>query len=468
MRATHVSLCPTQAANAAGRAALTPELLAATGARYSRSNDGLDAILAKIDPQNPDKSVDSIFKMVDYGHASIADMAPIAIFLDGVSMWLAYLVWSLCPTAGGQESSTRYIQLSRENLPDAREIGIGAAQQNDWQSAMEKALDAYEKAVKFWEDVAREQPEITRIPAEILADKSERGQKVLARMARNFAFDRARYFLPASLQTNVMLVMSARAWVSLCQQLLSHPAPEPRKLGELLRAELELCAPRLLKHASAKPSFEERWAQLQRRASLIAAFGKVSGEAAPTAFLEVFGPRNLDASLHDEAFYAALENHDNRYAHIGPELARSAVRFGWDAVAFADMRDLNRHRTGTKWSHMVPVGFYGALDQAKSLDGNGADSSLNELQKLGVEISQTARTRIAQNDDSAPYWSLLGTQFPFEHTTTADKFIYEAELRTGLGAHYRYAKHLHDCLTIWREKFPESSELILEGEAEPE
>jgi anti-sigma factor ChrR (cupin superfamily) len=110
MKATHVSLRPTEAAAAAGRPALTPELLAACGARYSRSNAGLDAILARIDPAQLDRSVDSIFRLLDYGHQSIADMAPVAMFLDGISQWLAYYVWSLCSTAGGQESSTRYIR----------------------------------------------------------------------------------------------------------------------------------------------------------------------------------------------------------------------------------------------------------------------------------------------------------------------------------------------------------------------
>ena len=58
MKVTQVALRATQASDAANRPALTPELLAATGARYSRSNDGLDAILAKIDPENPDKSIE--------------------------------------------------------------------------------------------------------------------------------------------------------------------------------------------------------------------------------------------------------------------------------------------------------------------------------------------------------------------------------------------------------------------------
>lgn len=57
MKVTQVALRATQSSIDAGRPALTPELLAATGARYSRSNDGLEAILAKIDPENPEKSV---------------------------------------------------------------------------------------------------------------------------------------------------------------------------------------------------------------------------------------------------------------------------------------------------------------------------------------------------------------------------------------------------------------------------
>lgn len=63
---------------------------------------------------------------------------------------------------------------------------------------------------------------------------------------------------------------------------------------------------------------------------------------------------------------------------------------------------------------------------------------------------------------------MLGTEYPFEHTTTADKFLYEAELRTGLGAHFRYAKHLRDVLALWYDRFPATQGLVLEGSAEPE
>src|SRR4028118_397616 len=116
MKVTQVAIRPTEASANAGRPALTPELLAASGARYSRNNEGLEAILNKIDPENLDKSVESIFRMIDYGHQSIADMVPVAMFIDGVSIWLAYFIWSICPTAGGQESSTRYVKMSFDGL----------------------------------------------------------------------------------------------------------------------------------------------------------------------------------------------------------------------------------------------------------------------------------------------------------------------------------------------------------------
>ena len=49
MKIQYVSISPTTTAENQGCYSLTPELLAATGARYSRNNEGLDAIVSKID-----------------------------------------------------------------------------------------------------------------------------------------------------------------------------------------------------------------------------------------------------------------------------------------------------------------------------------------------------------------------------------------------------------------------------------
>ena len=108
---------------------------------------------------------------------------------------------------------------------------------------MSKCFHAYQESLRIWEDIAEANPSLMGIPRALLEDQSELSQKKVARMKRNFGFDRARYFLPVAAATNVMLIMSARGWVNLCQYLLSQDLPEPQRLGELIRKELEMVAP---------------------------------------------------------------------------------------------------------------------------------------------------------------------------------------------------------------------------------
>ena len=473
MRVTHVSVRPTEAAFAAGRPALTPELLAASGARYSRNNEGLDAILSKIDPNNLDKSVDSIFRMIDYGHQSIADMAPVAMFLDGLSIWLAYLIWSLCPMAGGQESSTRYIRFDSDALIDPAELGIQEPQATAWRALMDECFAAMRSATELWEELGGRRPELARIPPNLLEDPGDKARKQVIRMQRNYGFDRARYFLPVAASTNVMLVMSARGWVQLCQNLLSHALPEARMAGNAIREELGLSAPRLLRHATEKASFtrglQEEFEALRRLAEKTVGRLEASSEdpAMPAkASLQVVLPNGVqEQDLKDD-----LKHHDNRYGWVGPNIRRTAVRFAWDAVALAEIRDLNRHRTGTKYCPLVPLGFYGAMDALAPGDPDAVrlQNALRPLIEVGRKASAIALARLRAGEPDYVYWTLLGTQYYFEHTTTADKFLYEGELRTGTGAHYQYARHLHDALALWYAQFPETKELILEGSGEPE
>lgn len=475
MKVTHVSLRPTEAAIQAGAPALTPELLAATGARYSRNNEGLDQILSRIDPANLDKSVDGIFRMIDYGHQSIADMAPVAMFLDGISQWLAFTIWNLCPSASGQESSTRYISMDLSTLPDPATIGIPPEQHEAWRACMTTCFETYDQSLALWQDLSEKFPELMRIPRDLLDDPSDQARKKIARLRRNYAFDRARYFLPFASATNVMMLMSARGWVQLCQHLCAHPLPEAQSLGAAIRRELALCAPRLMKHATAKASIRSGMAAasaaLQREAIATGLPAhlryNVAGsntEHPPTARLAMTPP----AGVGDADFAADLAMHDNRYAWIGDSLRRTAVRFAWDAVALAEIRDLNRHRTGNRHCALRPLGFYAAQDESPPQAGPDTAAWLAHLAEPGRAATARAHALLAAGDPTYVYWMPLGAQCFFEHLTTADKFIYEAELRTGQGAHYRYARHLHDALALWYEKYPATRTLILEGQAEPE
>jgi thymidylate synthase ThyX len=460
MRVTSVSLRSTESADAAGRPSLTPELLAASGARYSRNNEGLDAILSRIDPANLDRSVDSIFKMVDYGHQSIADMVPVAMFIDGISIFQAYLIWSWCPTAGGQESSTRYIKLDRSGIVEPALFGIPDDRCDDWRSFIDDCFNAYGSALAFWERVGSDAPELARIPSTLLCDTSEKAKMQVARMKRNFAFDRARYFLPVAALTNMMLIMSARGWVQLCQNLLSHWLPEANALGAKIREELSLSAPRLIKHAERNGSFVLGHEDELDAVALAAQSMEVPvGEAPCLPDVTVC----LPAGVSETSLVTALRRHGNRYDFVGSAACRTSVRFGWSAVAIAEIRDLNRHRTGQKYCPLLPQGFYCARDQMPP-----SETKEYKHDMLGQTSLEKAHGCIVRNDRSFAAWLLLGTQLRFEHTTTLDKFVYEAELRTGPGAHFRYASHLRGAVAALGQDYPALANRIDVGSNEPE
>ena len=141
MKVTGLALVPPP--TAADLPKVTPELLASVLARYSRSNEGIAAIMAKVDLANPEASIDRILKFVDYGHASIGGLTGgLAIALDGVSMWLAYKIFEIAQMADGQESSTRYITMAATNLPAPAELGIPDDLAPRWSAVMARAFAA--------------------------------------------------------------------------------------------------------------------------------------------------------------------------------------------------------------------------------------------------------------------------------------------------------------------------------------
>jgi hypothetical protein len=126
-------------------------------------------------------------------------------------------------------------------------------------------------------------------------------------------------------------------------------------------------------------------------------------------------------------------------------------------MALAELRDLNRHRTGNRHTPLVQAGFY--------LPPEIRHQDHAVLLRDQMELT---RELLKRGSPAYVYSLLLGAQTPFEHGTHADKFIYEAELRTGMGAHFRYAEHLGLALRSFLDQVPEAREWVVEGTAEPE
>lgn len=448
MRITGLALVPPP--SAADLPKVTPELLASVLARYSRSNEGLASILAKVDIANPDASIDRILKFVDYGHASIGGLTGgLAVALDDVSMWLAYKIFEIATMADGQESSTRYITMDAANLPSAAELGIPEDLAPRWTAVMAKAFAAYHAEYTRLDALATAQPSLVRLPPDAKP-------AIVTRLRKNYALDRARYFIPFATRTNLGLVQSSRMWATTVKHLDSLPHPEARAAAKLIRDELLKQSPRLMRHSSAEKSFE---AQAAQELAASCALGLARLSAAPLADeVWVHVDRATPPWLQETQPVAeALRHRANRYGHQGAATRRMRVNFAWTNMAIAELRDLNRHRTGHRHTPLIQAGFY-LPPEIRHAD---------HAALLGEQLELT-RELMRRGSPAYVYSLLLGAQTPFEHSTHADKFIYEAELRTGMGAHFRYAEHLSATLRAFLVQVPEAREWVVEGTAEPE
>jgi thymidylate synthase ThyX len=448
-KVTSIAITPPAAAT--GQPALTPELLASVLAKYSRSNEGLDTILSKVDLANPEASIQRILKFTDYGHASIGGLTGgIAIALDGVTMWMAYKLFEFSPHADGQESSTRYIPMDASSLPDWQALGFSPEDAAEINTLAQDGIDLYQREKARLDKYAEENPDAVRYPAGA-------NDKAKARIRVNYGLDRARYFLPFAMKTNIALVQTARAWCDTISALLSMPQPEAQQVGAALKAELAKFAPNLVKHARRKPGHVDYHVGIESNARRF------------VDDPQVFGPRGccvqgfwLPRSLE------SLKLRENRYDACRGDIKAATVRVAWSRMAVAELRDLNRHRTGHRFSTLTRRGFYIPHDLTSTVDGEEAAGELfRQFTEFARRVQKLHDTHI-NNPVTRPYTLFLGSQTDFTHVMPLDKFIYEAELRTGPGAHFRYAEHLLDAVTELEKLMPGQTCWIQLGEAEPE
>lgn len=428
----------------------TPELLASVLARYSRSNDGLDKIMSQVDHNNPDKSIDRIFKFIDYGHASIGGLTGgIPIAMDNISMWLAYKLFEISQMSDGQESSTRYITLNETGLPLAEEIGIPEDLISDWNSVMSRSFSAYDHSVNTLTELIKLEPNLAGAP-------TNANDLLIARLSKNYVLDRARYFIPLATRTNVALIQSARMWAQTLTHLSSMPQIEAQNIASQIRDELNKVSPRLIKYSFPEKSYIFQYVR-ELGYSCDVGVKLLSTDLQPdNPWLSVDDSSPL-WSPYNQSISDSLQYRQNRYGHCGASIRRTRVYFGWENIAIAEMRDLNRHRTGYRNSPFTQTGIYIPSELNKEDHHNLLQDQKSLLKELMIRRSP-----------SYVYGLLLGSQTSFEHSTHLDKFIYEAELRTGMGAHFRYAFHMKNVLEILYQQIPHIKEWIMEGTAEPE
>ncbi len=196
---------------------VAPEANAMLQALYSRSPKSVTEHLEIVRTAGPEKFMASYY--VGYGHKSIGDCGTTSIFVENVSMLVAKAVqdWALY---NGQEASTRYLDMSKQEVLNPLGTKEGKAIQDEWMRFYTHTLEALIPSLK------------TRFPI-----KDGDNEKVYEKAIRAKAFDIARGFLPAGATTYASWHTNLRQAADHLKEMRHHPLPEVRQTaGEIMKS----------------------------------------------------------------------------------------------------------------------------------------------------------------------------------------------------------------------------------------
>jgi hypothetical protein len=167
-----------------------------------------------------------------YGHSSVAGMAPVFLYINKIPIHLAFWIFNHLSVGDGQEMSTRYVKLEDlgitpiENLIDLSDLGPTDRDwiQKEWTAIQELAVTNYEE----WEPLIRE------------AYVEQFGTDLSPNTLKARILDFIRNFIPAGAATSMAMLLSARMWVDLVKQMREYDDPVAQKTAEQILVAMNL------------------------------------------------------------------------------------------------------------------------------------------------------------------------------------------------------------------------------------
>lgn len=197
-------------------------------ALHSRSTGGLRSHLEVLAAKGADNFMEKFY--IGYGHHSIGDCGDTTIFVEGVSMPAVKAVQDN-PLYRGQESSTRYLDFSRQPFIDPTRTGEGKA-------LLEKQRQFYIEA-----------QEPTRERLKKLHPRQEGEKKSIYNKAIDArTFDITRSLLPAGAATNFAWHTDLRQAADKLLFLRHHPLSEVRNMASSIKEALQKHHPHSFGH----------------------------------------------------------------------------------------------------------------------------------------------------------------------------------------------------------------------------
>ncbi|HVV15241.1 MAG TPA: FAD-dependent thymidylate synthase [Candidatus Paceibacterota bacterium] len=377
-------------------------------ALHSRSLGGIDAHLIRLAKRGAQDFMQTYY--VGYGDKSIGDDGTATIFIEGVSMLAAKAVQD-SQLYNGQESSTRYIDFSKQAFGNPHNSPEGAELLESLRAFHLNGLETMK------EELAKRHPRQT-----------DEDEKVWQKAINARAFDIMRGFLPAGAATNLAWHTELRHASDHLLRLRHHPLAEVRDIANAVGEALMEKYPNsgFAKRYSAQEEYVEEWMQNAYY---------YSAEAEPTLNGSKAGYGNV-LLLRNTVEPRLLQKHrhilDSRpaKAELPKFLAEAGgMQFSFP-LDFGSFRDLHRHRSITQRMPLLTTKHGFGEWYFSQVPQQLADEAKAFLARYVAGLE-----RLNLSPTLAQYYVPMGYQVACRITGDLPALAFVVELRSGISVH---------------------------------
>lgn len=395
---------------------LNPEDEAMLQALYSRSAESAENHLEKIKTKGSGKFMESYY--VGYGHGSIGDGGTITIFIENVSILAAKAIED-SPLYSGQETSTRYINMTEQPLIDPIKIPGTQSILNGW--------------MEFYTSV---QAETTDHLKTIYPRQTDEDEKTYEKAIKARAFDTLRAFLPAGICTQLSWHTSLRHAADRLAILRHHPLPEVKEIAEEILRQLKEKFPASFSH-KLYPE-QENYNQ-----AMADTYTYYHNKKCPEfVFMTDIKPESL--LPHERAF--TTRPIKTNLPSVLRNLGNCTCDFLLD---YGSCRDAQRHRNGVFLMPLLTteLGFQDwYLNELSAETQKKAQELINQQIELITGIDTTPEIR--------QYYIPLGFLVSCQTYYSLPQMVYVIELRSDKTVHPTYRQIAHKMYHALHDFFP--------------
>lgn len=396
----------------------SPQDTAMMQALYSRSPLSVVEHVEKVKQSGSGGFMEKFY--VGYGHASIADCGSTTIFIEQVSI-LADKAIQDWPLYSGQETSTRYIDMSKQPIIDP----VGTAESK-------AIMDAW---MNFY---TSNQERVQKHLMEKYPRKDGEDENMYSKAIKARAFDSTRGFLPAGITTQLSWHTNLRQAADKLSWLKHNPLPEVKDIANIILSKLK----EKYTHSFSHPVIGE---QEDYRRVCAEKYNFYYSENPDNKFSYKTNIKNEELNKYEDIIKDRPVK--TGLPHFLSELGNITFDFLLD---FGSFRDIQRHRNGVCRMPLLTadIGFNSwYLEQLP----DDLRKEAEELIKKQIE----AISKLSATPEIKQYYIALGFNMACRNSYALPAAVYVTELRSGRAVHPTLRKIAHKMHNALKESFPE-------------